>query len=110
MKGLLQATEQVCSRAAEAQGQETGPLPCICVAGREGTTPTCPAGEGGGRPGGAGLTRVPPPLPGSGAGPPSNLHRSNMAPRLCSISAAARRLLGGPGSGPRDVVAVAAAR
>ncbi|XP_040106938.1 protein NipSnap homolog 1 isoform X2 [Oryx dammah] len=33
-----------------------------------------------------------------------------MAPRLCSISAAARRLLGGPGSGPRDVAAVAAAR
>ncbi|XP_055406188.1 protein NipSnap homolog 1 isoform X1 [Bubalus kerabau] len=33
-----------------------------------------------------------------------------MAPRLCSISAATRRLLGGPGSGPRDVAAVAAAR
>ncbi|KAB1255348.1 Protein NipSnap-like protein 1 [Camelus dromedarius] len=33
-----------------------------------------------------------------------------MAPRLCSISAAARRLLGGPGPRARDVAAVAAAR
>eukprot|EP00069_Balaena_mysticetus_P014618 bmy_01621T0 len=33
-----------------------------------------------------------------------------MAPRLCSISAAARRLLGRPGPGGRDVAAVAAAR
>ena len=66
--------------------------------------------RGGGRPGGAGLTHVPPPLPGSGAGPSSNQQRSNMAPRLCSISAAARRLLGRPGPGGRDVAAVAAAR
>ncbi|XP_072809103.1 protein NipSnap homolog 1 [Vicugna pacos] len=33
-----------------------------------------------------------------------------MAPRLCSVSAAARRLLGGPGPRARDVAAVAAAR
>uniref|UniRef100_A0A8D1BMA6 NIPSNAP domain-containing protein n=1 Tax=Sus scrofa TaxID=9823 RepID=A0A8D1BMA6_PIG len=78
--------------------------------GWTGTTPTCLGGDGGGRAGGAGLTHVPPPLPGSGAGPSSNLHSSNMAPRLCSISAAARRLLGGPGLGARDTAAVAAAR
>lgn len=63
-----------------------------------------------GKPVGAWLTHAPPPPPGSGAGPSSNLQGSNMAPRLCSISAAARRLLGGPGPRAGDVAAAAAAR
>lgn len=113
-----QSRQWVCSRSqsksvAELQwhrGRKPQILPSICIMGWTGTTPTCLGGDGGGRAGGAGLTHVPPPLPGSGAGPSSNLHSSNMAPRLCSISAAARRLLGGPGLGARDTAAVAAAR